>query len=413
MFHELYERIATQRERVIALQRDLVALPGLGPANGGQGEREKAAYLLDLTRSMGIERIEDIPAPDPDVECGFRPNLAAVLPGRDTSRTFWVISHTDVVPPGDPALWTSPHDELRVEDDLLYGRGVEDNHQGLVSSLLVAEALLATGQTPPINYGLLFVADEETASSKGLEYVLNHRRDLFGPDDLILIPDFGSPSGELVEVAEKSLLWLKISVFGRQCHASTPHKGVNSLLAASDLILRLRSLYKRFAHQDPLFVPSTSTFEATKKEANVPNINTIPGLDTFYLDCRVLVDYPPREIYAAIQEKCNEIATEYGARVEWEIVQEVAAAPATPEDSPIVRGMLAAIRAVHGNDPRPMGIGGGTVASFLRRVNIPAVVWSTLLGTAHQPNEHSSIHNTLADAQVMAHVLCHASARPQ
>ncbi|PTN38052.1 M20 family metallo-hydrolase [Desulfonatronum sp. SC1] len=398
--------ISGGRDRLIELQRDLVAIPALGPLNGGQGEREKAEYLLLLLRSMGIRQIEEIPAPDDAVPSGFRPNLAAVIPGRDASRTFWVISHTDIVPPGDAELWTSPPYELRVDGDLIYGRGVEDNHQGLVASLLVAEAVLAGSEPPPINFGMLFVADEETASAKGLDYVLTHRRDLFAPQDLILIPDFGTADGEMVEVAEKSLLWLKFSVFGKQCHASTPQKGVNSLVAASDLILRLRSLYARFDHQDPLFFPPTSTFEATKKEANVPNVNTIPGLDVFYVDCRVLVQYDLDEIQAAVDETCAGVAADHGVRVEWEIVQEVRSAPATSPDSPIVQRMLAAVRAVHGTNPRPMGIGGGTVASFLRRQGIPCVVWSTLLGTAHQPNEHSSIRNTLADAQVMAHVLC-------
>jgi succinyl-diaminopimelate desuccinylase len=103
------------------------------------------------------------------VACGFRPNLAAVVPGRDASATFWVISHTDIVPPGDAELWTSPPYELRVEGTLIYGRGVEDNHQGMVASLLVAEALGAASDPPPINFGMLFVADEETSSSKGLD----------------------------------------------------------------------------------------------------------------------------------------------------------------------------------------------------------------------------------------------------
>ena len=402
----LCAHIAGLRERVIELQRDLVAIPALGPANGGQGEREKAEYLLRLLQSMGIDRIEEIPAPDDMVACGYRPNLAAVVPGRDAERTFWVISHTDIVPPGDEALWTSPPYELRVDGDLIYGRGVEDNHQGLVASLLVAEAMLGASEPPPINFGMLFVADEETSSAKGLDHVLKHRRDLFGPRDLILIPDFGTADGEMVEVAEKSLLWLKFSVFGKQCHASTPQKGVNSLVAAADLILHLRSLYSRFDHQDPLFFPPNSTFEATKKEANVPNINTIPGLDVFYLDCRVLVQHDLNDIQRAVTELSAEVTKEHGVRVEWEIVQEVRSAPATPTQSPIVQRMLAAVRAVHGTEPRPMGIGGGTVASFLRRQHIPTVVWATLLGTAHQPNEHSSIRNTLADAQVMAHVLC-------
>lgn len=407
MFSALSSHIQGQREQVIALQRDLVAIPALGPANGGQGEREKAEYLLGVLKNLGIDQIEEVSAPDKDVPCGFRPNVAAVIPGQNRSKTLWVITHTDIVPPGDEALWTGSPYQLRVEDDLLFGRGVEDNHQGLVSSLLVAEALQTIRATPPINYGMLFVADEETTSNKGLEYVLEKRRSLFSPNDLILIPDFGTADGEMVEVAEKSMLWLKISVYGKQCHASTPQKGKNSLVAAADLILRLRELYTRFADQDLLFFPPISTFEATKKEANVPNINTIPGLDVFYLDCRVLCHYDLQDVQNMLAECAAQVSEEHGVRVEWGTVQEVRSAPATPVESPIVQHMLAAIREIHKTSPKPMGIGGGTVASFLRRQGYPAVVWATLLGTAHQPNEHSSIRNTIADARVMAHVLCH------
>ena len=405
MFPDLSNRIRALGGHVVALQRDLVAIPALGPANGGHGEQEKAAYLLGILEDLGIAEIEEIRAPDSDVACGFRPNMSAVIPGRDPSRTLWIISHLDIVPPGDEALWTGPPYALRVEGDLMYGRGVEDNHQGIVSSLLVAEALKAAFQPPPINYGMLFVADEETANRKGLEYVLENRPSLFRADDLILVPDFGSPDGDLVEVAEKSMLWLMITVQGRQCHASTPQKGRNTLVAAADLIVRLRGLYSRFPDQDQLFVPPFSTFEATKKEANVPNINTIPGRDVFYLDCRVLSHYALQDVMDALAGYSDQISREHGVQVAWKIVQEVRSAPATSVESPIVRRTLAAVRDIIGTVPKPQGIGGGTVASLLRRKGLPVVVWSTLLGAAHQPDEHSSIRNTITDALVMAHVL--------
>ena len=46
------------------------------------------------------------------------------------------------------------------------------------------------------------------------------------------------------------------------------------------------------------------------------------------------------------------------------------------------------------------------VAALLRRQGLPAVVWSRLLNTCHQPDEHSSIAATIGDAKVFAHVLC-------
>ena len=105
---------------------------------------------------------------------------------------------------------------------------VEDNQQAIVSSLLVAEALKKHSVTPALSLGLLFAADEETGSKYGLDYVLREHADLFKPGDLFLIPDFGEPDGSLIELAEKSMFWLKITVTGKQCHASRPSQGNNS-----------------------------------------------------------------------------------------------------------------------------------------------------------------------------------------
>jgi len=57
---------------------------------------------------------------------------------------------------------------------------------------------------------------------------------------------------------------------------------------------------------------------------------------------------------------------------------------------------------VHGIRPQPRGIGGGTVAAFLRRLGLPAVVYSKIHETAHQPNEYCVLDNLISDAKVFA-----------
>jgi succinyl-diaminopimelate desuccinylase len=339
------------------------------------------------------------------VPCGHRPNLALRIPGKDTSRTFWIIAHLDVVPPGDLSLWNSAPYELVVDGDEITGRGVEDNQQGLVSGLLAARALLACGAVPAVNLGLMFVADEETGSEFGLGYLMENHLDFFGKDDVFLVPDFGEPSGEMVEIAEKSMFWLKIIVEGRQCHASTPEQGVNSLTACADMILKTRKLYDLYPRTDELFAPPHSTFEATMKEANVQNVNTLPGRDVFYLDSRVLPGYDLDEVLGTIRSMGDEVEHTWGVKVRFETVQREEAAPPTEADSPFVLRLMRHIRDICGNNPRPVGVGGGTVAAFLRRKGFPAVVWSTLNHNAHQPNETSSIAFTMRDAKVMAAML--------
>lgn len=391
-------------DELVRLQTALVGIPALGPTNGGQGEAAKAELLSGYLSAFEGVTVERIDAPDARVESGVRPSIAVRRPGR-SPRTLWLIAHTDVVPTGDLSLWQSDPFVLRREDDLIYGRGVEDNHQGLVSALLLLRALEQAGAETELSLGILLAADEETGNALGIEHILRERPDVFSADDLVVIPDFGTKDGAAIEVAEKSVLWLKFTVLGRQCHASTPDEGVNSLVGASALILALGRLNDVFGRTDALFDPPTSTFAPTKKEANVPNVNTIPGQDVFYLDCRVLPDYPLDDVEQEIRRICDTVEAEHGVRIAFERVVREQAAPGTPADCEAVTHLAKALREERGIEPRVIGIGGGTVAAAFRKRGLPAVCWSTLLNTAHQPNEHSSIANTIADARVFARLL--------
>ncbi|MDZ7374805.1 MAG: M20 family metallo-hydrolase, partial [candidate division KSB1 bacterium] len=357
-------------------------------------------YLAELR----ADEFEEVNCPDDRVPAGYRPNLVARIRGKDPSRTVWIMSHLDVVPPGERALWDSDPFELRVEDGKLFGRGVEDNQQGIVSSYFAAKALRDLGIEPAYNVGLVLVADEETGSRRGLHYVLEKRGTLFQPQDLIIVPDAGDPDGTMIEVAEKSILWLRFRTLGKQCHASTPEEGRNAFKAACYLAVRLQELYQAFPDRHELFSPPISTFEPTKKEANVPNVNTIPGEDVFYYDCRVLPKYRLEEVEELIAKHVARVEEEFGVKIEVSSPQRLQAAPATPADAPVVRALQQAIRDLRGKEARPKGIGGGTVAAHFRLRGLPAAVWATLNGAAHQPNEFCLLDNLVADAQVFAHV---------
>ncbi|WP_321404208.1 M20 family metallo-hydrolase [Maridesulfovibrio sp.] len=399
---QLLSKIDNMKDAALDLHTKLVAIPAIGPTNNGTGEKAKADFLTEYLKENGFGEIKSYNAPDDRVECGYRPNLVTVIPGQDSSRTLWIISHMDVVPVGDLSLWDTDPFKLVQDGDTLYGRGVEDNHQGLVSSVMAAKALMDSGMTPGINLGLIFVSDEETGSHYGLEYMVKEHGDLFKKNDLFLVPDSGEPDSKLVEIAEKSSIWFKVTVEGKQCHASTPEQGVNSLVAAAAMIMEVPDLKYHFDEEDELFSPPYSTFEPTKKEANVENINTIPGKDIFYIDCRILPSYDLQEVIDQVKGMALYVAEEYDVKVSVDIESKSQAAPPTPADAEIVEKVVFAVKEVYGVDAEPGGIGGGTVAKHLRVLGYQTVVWSTLLHQAHQPNEKGSISNTLNDAKVMA-----------
>jgi succinyl-diaminopimelate desuccinylase len=403
MFEKISKQIDSYKQSVIDIQKLLVSIPALAPENGGDGEDEKAKGLMAYLKKEGFPEPENYPAPDSRVSSGQRPNLVYRIKGEDSSRRIWIMAHTDVVPAGELSLWDSEPFKLKVDGDKLIGRGVEDNHQGLVAGYLAAKAFIETGIKPRYDLCLLFVADEEVGSNYGIDYVIKNH-DLFGKDDLILVPDSGSESGAAVEVAEKSIVWLKVTTIGKQCHGSRPDQGKNAFRAASNLVVKLNDLYKEFDARDELFEPPISTFEPTKKEANVPNVNTIPGDDVFHVDCRVLPNYKLADVEKKIRGWADEIESKFGVKISLSSSQRAEAAPPTPVDSPVVKALMAGIKEVYKVEPKPIGIGGGTVAALFRREGYGVAVWAKIFEVAHQPNEYALISNIIGDARVFAHV---------
>ena len=398
------DRIDGFTEEMVKVQAELTAIPALGPENEGQGELEKSEYVKSLLKALPIDELDEVHALDKRVSCGFRPNLLAKIKGKSNAKTIWILSHLDVVPAGDLKLWQSDPFKMKIDNGKLIGRGVEDNQQGLVSSLFAIKALCAEGIIPEYDVGLAIVADEETGSQYGLQYVLEKRPNTFRKADFIIVPDAGDIEGKTIEVAEKSILWLKFQTVGKQCHASTPEQGINAHRAAAFLITRLNSLYETFSSNDPVFDPPISTFEPTKKEANVPNVNTIPGEDVFYLDCRILPKYSIEDVEAEISNLVKQVEDEFKVSITTSSPQRVKAATPTPTDAPVVLALSGALSELHGIKAEAIGIGGGTVAAHFRQAGFNAAVWSTLEDTAHQPNEYSLIKNMVEDAKIFAHV---------
>ncbi|RLD16554.1 diaminopimelate aminotransferase [candidate division KSB1 bacterium] len=400
---KIFKHIDELRDEAVELMKAIVPIKALGPTNGGTGEAEKAEFLKNYLKTLGITDIKEYPAPDSRVPGGMRPNLVAKLPGKSV-RTVWILGHLDVVPEGDLSKWDTDPFEAVVKGDQIFGRGTEDNNHAIVTGCMTAKAFLDLGIRPEYSLGLVFVADEETGSKYGLEYLLENHPNLFREDDLIIVPDAGESDSSMIEVAEKSILWVKFKTIGKQTHASMPEKGINAFRAASHLVVALEELGKIYDKEDPIFDPPKSTFEPTRKEANVPNINTIPGDDIFYFDARILPDYNIDDVLDKMRQIADKIEKEFKVKIELSKEQYEQAAPATDPNAPVVQALKVAIKEVYNVDARPMGIGGGTVAAIFRRKGFQAAVWSTIDDMAHEPNEYDRISNIINDTKVFAHV---------
>ena len=421
---ELLQFIENSADECVALQKLLTSHKALAPENGGDGEWDKCAALEQFLRAHGITNLERFDAPDSRALHGRRPNLIATIPGKKqpvaagssslannpaagssglaNDGAVWAIAHMDVVPVGNLADWQSDPWTVVQKDGKLFGRGVEDNQQGLCSAFAAAWAFVKNGVQPERTIKLLFAADEEVGSKYGMIWLLQNHLELFNKNDFFVIPDGGDPLGQTIEIAEKNVLWIQFTVSGKQCHGSRPDEGLNACLAANRLSVALyEGLHKKFDAKDDLFEPNTCTFEPTKRDANVAGVNIIPGSDVFCFDCRVLPRYKNEEVLKEIKKIVAKEEEVSGAKVSFQLLQN-AQSKATDKNAPVVKALSSAIKEAHGIEAKTIGIGGGTVAAELRNLGYDCVVWSSLDETAHMPNEYCVISNMTRDAKTLA-----------
>lgn len=392
-------RIDKARDAAVETLTDLCRIPAVGPESGGDGEAKKAAFVQKSLKDLGLT-VERFDAPDKRVPGGKRPNLVA---RSGKGPRIWFLCHLDVVPPGDRSAWRCDPFEPRLEAGRLYGRGTEDNGQAIVALLTAYAAIVGAKVKLACPVGLAFVSDEETGSEFGVTHLLKER--VFREGDSFVVPDWGVPGGDEIEIAEKGLLWLRFAIHGKQGHASLPQQAVNAHRAGAYLLTLLdATLPQRFPATDPLFRPRTSTFEPTKKEANVPNINTIPGEDAFYFDCRILPSYRTKDVIGAIRGLTEQAERTFRVKIDTEIVSEVSSPP-TRSDADVVKALGTALKEIRGLRIRPVGIGGGTLAGPLRKAGFDAVVWSTTDEVGHAVDEYARPDYLLADAKIYAAVM--------
>ncbi|MBO3763044.1 MAG: M20 family metallo-hydrolase [Candidatus Brockarchaeota archaeon] len=398
---KLLGEIESYRSDATKFLSNLISYEAIAPENGGKGEWEKANFIQAFLEKMGFDEIERYDAQDDRVPSKRRPNIVAKYFGENKEKTLWFVSHMDVVPPGALSLWKTNPFQAFIEDEKIYGRGTEDNGQAIVSSIFALKALVDLKIKPKFNVALAVVSDEETGSKYGIEHLI--KSGLFKKEDLVVVPDAGNEEGSAIEVAEKSILWLKFSVTGKQTHASTPNKGINASLLGMKLGIEVYEMLKlKYNYYDNLFDPPLSTFEPTKKETNVENINTIPGRDVFYFDCRILPSYNVDEVLSSIRKFCSFYEQIYPVEVRVEEVARSEAPPPTSATSEVVQRLKQSIKLVKGIEARVVGIGGGTCAAHFRKSGIQAAVWMTSDSTAHQPNEYCKLSNLVNDAKVFS-----------
>lgn len=398
------EKSPELKEFIIDVAQRVIPIEALDPSSGGTGEGDRADEICKILEELGYSNFQRYNFRD---DFGIeRPNI--VLKVGKKERTLWLIAHMDTVSPGDKLLWTKPPFEATVEEDRIYGRGALDNGQAIFTIMSLLKVIDESASK--YNLGIVFASDEERGGKFGVESLLE--KGIFDKSDLFIVLDYGSRNGLKIEVAEKSVLWIKFVIEGKQAHASNPRNSINAAREGMKFMTDLDAyLHLKYSASDSIYAPPVSTFEPTFREKNVDNINTIPGTDVQYMDMRLLPKYDVDSVVDEIYYKIKEFEKSSEARVTYEIINKKQAPPATGINSDIVRVLRNAIKATREGEPRTIGIGGNTSAGLLRKKGIDAVAWCTASPEIyHREDEYCLISDVLSDLVVIENILYGQSA---
>jgi succinyl-diaminopimelate desuccinylase len=227
MSDSLIEAVSSYREAMIALTRELVAIPSENPP--GNCYAESIQLLSCRLRELGFAdtRIEG--------DCV----LSVVGEGE---RTLYFSGHYDVVPAQNRSQF-----DPDVKGANLFGRGSSDMKSGLAAMMYAALALRDAGFLRDGRVGLVFVPDEETAGPRGSRYLAD--RGLLGANAIgMLTPE---PTGGVIWNANRGAITLEITVKGKSAHVGRQHEGVNAferMLKVAQALQALKSEVEAAQH---------------------------------------------------------------------------------------------------------------------------------------------------------------------
>ena len=271
--------------------------------------------------------------------------------------------HLDVVP-AHPEQF-----KPRVEGDRLIGRGAYDMKGGLAAMMC---ALKDLEQQDRVRVRLVCVPDEESEETddRATDFAVANG----------IVGDFaitGEPTDMHIGIEAKGVLVMRIEVYGRSAHSSTPWLGDNAVLKAIDVFRSIESL--------PFARESSEMFD--RPSINLGRIEGGLALNMVPDHCTMAVDvrYLPGQDPDAILEQVSDID-------DIEVARTFIYPPVTvSRKDPFVRALRDAVARSTRGEVMSVGRDGASEAAAFIRAGIPAVEFGPAGAGHHGPEEWVSL----------------------
>jgi len=355
-------------ESVVALLRELVRRPSVTPAD--HGCQALIAARLD---ALGF-RIESMPA-------GGVENLWARI--GECAPLMVFAGHTDVVPTGDEALWSSPPFAAEEAAGQIVGRGAADMKGGVAAMVTACERFVERNAHRQGSLAILLTSDEEGPAISGTAHVV---RTLMARGEQIDYCVVAEPSstecfGDIIRNGRRGSLGATLVVSGIQGHVAYPHLADNPIHHAVRFVSVLNSMV--WDEGDENFPPTT--LQVSNIQAGTGATNVIPATCRVDFNLRYGTASPAATLKSRIASLLDLQRTEHGldATIEWLDSAE----PFATEAGTLTTSLRAAIHARTGVSAR-LDTGGGTSdGRFIAMTGAQVVEFGPLNATIHQIDE--------------------------
>lgn len=290
--------------------------------------------------------------------------------------------HTDVVPPGDAALWSDDPFSGVVRDGTLFGRGACDMKGGIAAFIAGLADYLTAHPDHPGSISLLITGDEEARSVDGTAKVLDWMQANGHIPDMALVgePTSRAALGDTIKIGRRGSLNAHITVHGTQGHSAYPAKADNPV---HRLVAALGPLLAAPLDNGSEFFPPT-TLQVTGIDVGNTATNVIPAAARAMLNIR----FNDHHTSAVLTERLHAALRAAGCR--YDLVAECSGESFLTRPGPFVDALARAIERSTGVAPA-LDTGGGTSdARFIARY-CPVSEFGAVGTSLHQVNEHASV----------------------
>ena len=307
-------------------------------------------------------------------------------------KTVVFAGHTDVVPTGPLAQWTSDPFTPTERDGKLYGRGASDMKTSIAAFVVAVEQFLAARPDAPLNIALLLTSDEEGPAVDGTVVVCEQLKARGEKLDWCIVgePTAVQRTGDMIINGRRGTLSGRLTVHGIQGHIAYPHLARNPI---HDLAPALAELVAIRWDEGNAFFPPTS-WQISNIHGGTGASNIIPGQLVVDFNFRFCTESTPE----SLQSRLEAVLKKHG--VDYDLAWTLGGLPFLTEPGDLVTAVQSAIRAETGLETELSTTGGTSDGRFIAQICPQVIELGPPNASIHKIDEHIA----LADIEPLTNI---------